>query len=147
VIVIDDGTAQLELTIFAELFDRKRAMLREDTLVFVQGRLRYDTFREQLSVNVDELMDLAEARARAAALLRIDFDGAPDAARLREALAPYRVGNGGTAAGCRVVVHYCNRAGSADLLLSDDWRVRPEEALVDELRGQPKVREARYCYA
>jgi len=139
VIVLDDGTAQLELTVAAELYDRKRASLREDTLVFVLGRARYDEFRERLSVSADEVMDLAEARARAAARLRIACDGATDVARLRDALAPFRVGNGNLAAGCRVVVTYGNGVGRADVLLSEEWRVRAEEALIDELRQQPRV--------
>ncbi len=67
-----------------------------------------------------------------------------DRDRLREALAPYRAANG---SGCRVIVSYRNGAGSADLLLAEDWRVRAEEALVEELRRQPRVVEAAYCYA
>jgi DNA polymerase-3 subunit alpha len=149
VIVLDDGTAQLELTVYAELYDRKRALLREDTLVFVLGRARYDEFRERLTVNADDLMDLAEARARAAARLRIEVDGKPDLARFRNALVPFRVGNGGSgngSNGCRVVIHYCNGGGSADLLLSEDWRVRADETLIDELKMQPKVRAAEFRY-
>jgi DNA polymerase-3 subunit alpha len=144
VIVLDDATAQLELTVYAELYDRKRALLREDTLVFVLGKARYDEFRERLTVNADDLMDLAEARARAAARLRIEVDGAPDLARFRSTLAPFKIGNGSS--GCRVVVHYCNGIGSADLLLSEDWRVRPDEALLAELKQQPKVRVAEIRY-
>jgi hypothetical protein len=45
-----------------------------------------------------------------------------------------------------VVVNYHNGLGSADVLLSEDWRVRPDEALVEELRQQPKVRAATYSY-
>jgi DNA polymerase-3 subunit alpha len=146
VIVLDDSTAQLELTVYSELYDRKRALLREDTLVFVLGKARYDEFRERLSVVADELMDLAEARARAAARLRIEVDGAPDLARFRETLAPFRVSNGNGTGGCRIVVHYCNRAGSADLVLSEDWRVRPDEALIEVLKQQPKVRAAGFSY-
>jgi len=146
VVVLDDRTAQLELTVYAELYDRKRALLREDTLVFVSGRGRYDPFREQLSVIVDDVMDLAEARARAAARLRIEVDGAPDLARFRDALAPFRVSNGSLASGCRVVVSYRNGIGAADIVLSEDWRVRPDEALVEELRQQPRVRAAGFSY-
>jgi DNA polymerase-3 subunit alpha len=144
VIVLDDATAQLELTVFGELYDRKRALLREDTLLFVLGKARYDEFRERLTINADDLMDLAEARARAAARLRIEVDGAPDPSRLRAALAPFRVANGG---GCRVVVRYRGAIGTADLVLSDDWRVRPDEALVEELRRQPKVCAAEIAYS
>jgi DNA polymerase-3 subunit alpha len=146
VVVLDDRTAQLELTVYAELYDRKRALLREDTLVFVSGRGRYAPFREQLSVIGDDVMDLAEARARAAARLRIEVDGAPDLARFRDALAPFRVSNGSLASGCRVVVSYRNGIGAADIVLSEDWRVRPDEALVEELRRQAKVRAAGFSY-
>jgi DNA polymerase-3 subunit alpha len=146
VVVLDDHTAQLELTIYAELYDRKRALLREDTLVFVLGKVRYDEFRERLTVNVDDVMDLAEARARAAARLRIEVDGAPDLARFRDTLAPFRVSNGNLASGCRVVVGYRNGVGAADVVLSEDWRVRPDEALVEELRRQAKVRAAGFSY-
>ena len=146
VIVLDDATAQLELTVYSELYDRKRTMLREDTLVFVSGRARYDEFRERLAINADDVMDLAEARARAAARVRIEIDGAADSKGLRSALGPYRVSNGNGAGGCRVVVHFRNRAGSADLLLSEDWRVRPDEALLAELKLQPSVRAAEIRY-
>ncbi|UCG98958.1 MAG: DNA polymerase III subunit alpha [Burkholderiales bacterium] len=146
VIILDDRSAQLELTIFAELYDRKRALLREDTLLFVLGKVRYDEFRERLTVNVDDLMDLAEARARAAARLRIEVDGVADLTRFRDTLAPFRVSNGNLAGGCRVVVSYRNGVGAADVVLSEDWRVRPDEALVEELRRQPKVRAAGFSY-
>jgi len=149
VIVLDDGSAQLELMIFAELFDRRRALLKEDTLVFVTGRVR--EFDGRLSVSADDVIDLTEARARAQAALRIEMEGATDVARLRSLLQPYRV-NGQTngsadsgLSGCRVVVNYCNGVGRADLALSDQWRIRPEDSLLAELRQQPRVRSALYA--
>ncbi|MCS7100312.1 MAG: DNA polymerase III subunit alpha, partial [Burkholderiaceae bacterium] len=147
VVLLDDGSAQLELMVFSELYDRKRALLKEDALVFVIGRVRVDEQNQRLSVSAEDIMDLAEARARAAARLRIELDGAVDPARLKRALAPYRVGNGnGEATGCRIVLAYRNREAVADLALPDEWRVRPEEALLDELRQQPRVRAAAFAY-
>jgi DNA polymerase III subunit alpha len=142
VIVLDDGSAQLELTVYAELFDRRRAVLKEDTLVFITGRVR--EFDGRISVNADDVMDLAEARAKAQGALRIEVDSGADVKRLASLLQPYRVpanghpGNG--AAGCRVVVRYQNAVGCADLALSEEWRVRPDEALIAELKQQARVR-------
>ena len=53
--------------------------------------MRNDEFAQRLSVSADELMDLTEARARAAARLRIEVEGVGDVMRLRDALDPYRV--------------------------------------------------------
>jgi DNA polymerase III subunit alpha len=99
VIVLDDDTAQLELMIFSELYDRKRALLKEDTLVFVTGKVRFDEFNQRYTISADDVMDLAEARARAEARLRIEFDSTIDVAALKSALAPYRArpGHGGDA--------------------------------------------------
>ena len=149
VIVLDDGSAQLELMVFAELYDRKRALLKEDTLVFVTGRVRFDEFNQRLSISADDVMDLAEARAKAEARLRIEVEGAMDVAALRNALAPYRVANGAAnpaSAGCRIVVSYRSGASVADVALPEDWRVRPDEALVADLRSQARVRSAYFNY-
>ena len=147
VVVLDDATAQLELMVFSELYDRKRALLKEDQLLFVVGKVRYDEFAQRLSISADELMDLTEARARAAARLRIELEGAGDVAWLRDALAPYRTSNGGSSNGCRIVVNYSNGAGCADIPLPEDWRVRPEERLLTELSAQPRVRRAYFNYS
>jgi DNA polymerase-3 subunit alpha len=147
VVVLDDGTAQLELMVFSELYDRKRALLKEDQLLFVMGKVRFDEFAQRLSISADDLMDLTEARAKAAARLRIELEGAVDVARLREALSPYRVpGNGHGAAGCRVVVSYTNASGTVDVALPEDWRVRPDDRLIADLRGQARVRRASFSY-
>ncbi len=144
IVVLEDGTAQLELMVFSELYDRKRALLKEDQLLFVIGRVRNDEFAQRLSVSADDLMDLTEARARAAARLRIEVEGAGDVSRLRDALNPYRVSNGHAGSGCRIVISYRNGAGSADVALPDEWRVRPEDRLAADLAMQPKVRRAYY---
>ncbi len=151
VIVLDDGTAQVELMVFAELYDRKRALLKEDQLVFVNGRVRFDEYSQRLSISADDVMDLAEARARAQAALRIEFDGGrsgpPSVAQLAGVLAPYRVTNGEAAGGCRVVVSYSNGVGRADIPFPEDWRVRPDEALLAELKSKLRVRGAHFSYA
>ncbi|HEX5640074.1 MAG TPA: DNA polymerase III subunit alpha, partial [Burkholderiaceae bacterium] len=140
VVVLDDGTAQLELMVFSELYDRKRALLKEDQLLFVVGKVRYDEFAQRLSISAEDLMDLTEARAKAAARLKIEVEGAGDVARLRDALTPYRTTNGQTGTGCRIVVNYSNGKGSVDIPLPEDWRVRGEDRLVTELTAQPRVR-------
>ena len=146
VVVLEDGTAQLELMVFSELYDRKRALLKEDQLLFVIGRVRNDEFAQRLSVSADELMDLTEARARAAARLRIEVEGVGDVVRLRDALDPYRVTNGHAGQGCRIVISYSNGAGSVDVALPEEWRVRPEDRLAADLAMQPRVRRAYYNY-
>ena len=146
VVVLDDATAQLELMVFAELFDKKRALLKEDTLVVVTGRVRFDEFNQRLSISADDVMDLAEARAQAQVALRIEVDAGADLTRLKESLAAHRVTNGALASGCRVVIGYRNDAGVADIALPEQWRVRVDDALMAELPNTVKAARVLLSY-
>jgi DNA polymerase III subunit alpha len=170
-VLIDDGTAQLEVAVFSELFERRRSLLKEDALLFVTGRARFDEFSQRLAVTADELMDLAQARCAARAALRIEIRSGHDTAGLKDVLAAYRANvganigagsgarpgaNGGGAngnhaaeagAGCRVVVAYSNGAARVEIPLPDAWRVRGEDRLIDDLRSQSTVSSAEFAYA
>jgi len=97
-VLLDDASAQLEVAVFAELFERRRHLLKEDQLVFVSGRARFDEFAQRLALTADEVMDLAEARALAQAALRIEIERGASTAALDEVLRAYRVGGMAAAA-------------------------------------------------
>jgi len=133
-VVLDDGTAQLELSVFNELFEKHRDKIKEDRLLVVQGKVQRDEFINGLRVSAEDVLDLAAVRTRFAARLRIAMNGGTDKARdpkrLMDVLAPYRaVGEGG----CPVLVHYENAGASCDVALGDAWKVRPDDVLLGEL--------------
>ena len=96
VLTLDDATGQLEVTVYAELHERHRALLKEDQLVFVSGRARFDEFAQRLAITADAVMDLAEARALTQASLTIQVPPGTSARSLQEVLAVYRVNGAGT---------------------------------------------------
>jgi hypothetical protein len=85
-------------------------------------------------------------------------DGRGDVMRLKAVLQGYRVGhgagtgngngngNGHGGAGCRVVLGYRNAQASARIALPEEWRVRPEDALLADLLAQPRVQRAAFEY-
>ncbi|MGA8007704.1 MAG: DNA polymerase III subunit alpha [Burkholderiales bacterium] len=130
VVVLDDGSAQLEVTVFNELYEKHRDKLKEDALLVVQGKVQRDEFSGGFRVTAEELLDLAAVRERFAARLRLDMNGKADARRLAELLSPYR-GEGGGA--CSVFVHYVNGSASCDVALGEAWRVRLDAELLQQL--------------
>ena len=130
VVVLDDGTAQLEVTVFNELYEKHREKLKEDSLLVVQGKVQRDEFSGGFRITAEELLDLAAVRERFAARLRLDMNGQADARRLAELLSPYR-GSGGGA--CSVFVHYVNESASCDVALGEAWRVRLDAELLEQL--------------
>jgi DNA polymerase-3 subunit alpha len=127
-VVLDDGSAQVEISVFNELFEKHRERLKEDRLLVVQGKVQHDDFTGGLRVTAEDLLDLAGLRERFLQGIRLAMNGQADAKRLREALSPYRAERG-----CPVLVHWENAGASCDVALGDAWRVRPDERLIGEL--------------
>jgi len=130
VVTLDDATAQVEITVFNELFEKGRDKIKEDALLVVAGKVQRDEFSGGLRVSADELLDLESLRVRFAARLRIAMNGEADAKRLQSLLAPYRASGGGA---CQVVVAYRNATAACEVALGDAWRVRPDSRLIAEL--------------
>ena len=61
-VTLDDGTAQMEVSVFNEVFEANRAWLKEDTLVIANGKVSEDNFTGGLRVLADALYNLASAR-------------------------------------------------------------------------------------
>jgi len=128
VVMLDDGSAQIEISVFNELFDRHRDKLKEDSLLIVQGKAQKDDFG--LRVTAEDLYDLESLRSRYAGRLRISVNGQADAKRLQQLLAPYRASGNGA---CQVVISYRNSGAACEVALGDAWRVRPDSRLIAEL--------------
>jgi DNA polymerase-3 subunit alpha len=146
-VLLDDGSAQVEISVFNELFEKHRDKLKEDRLVVVQGKVQRDEFIGGLRVTADDLLDLASLRARFGARLRIELNGgtnrARDPKRLMDLLAPYRAAGEGA---CPVLVHYENEGASCDVALGDAWRVRPDDLLLGELTAWLSAEAVQFLY-
>jgi DNA polymerase-3 subunit alpha len=136
-VVLDDGTAQVEVSVFNELFDASRNKLREDEVLVIEGRAQFDDYSNSMRVVAESLLTAGEARARFARRLELRVNGEvagaggarAACARLRSLLEPFRA-----EAGCRVRLHYSSGQAIAPLDFGDQWRVRLDDALFDGLR-------------
>jgi DNA polymerase-3 subunit alpha len=136
-VVLDDASAQVEVVIGNELFMANQVLLKEDQLLFVEGKVSNDDFTGGLRVNARRLMDVASARSAYASQLRISCNGQADAVRLRELLQPYcsRARREDASPGCPVQVDYRNRDARCELSLGADWRVELHDDLLAGLRA------------
>jgi DNA polymerase III subunit alpha len=127
VLTLDDGSARLEVVVFGELFQQKRAVIQEDQVVVVRGRVFPDEFSGGLRITADDVMDLAEVRAAHARLLRLCINGQADSAKLKTLLAQYAGGR------CQVAIRYRNAQGACDIRLPESCRVKVSAPLLDSL--------------
>ena len=127
VLTLDDGTARIEVVVFGELFHEKRAVIQEDQVVVVRGKVFADEFSGGLRITADQVMDLAEVRAAHARLLRLSINGQADSAKLKALLSQYGGGQ------CQVAIRYRNSLGECDIRLPENCRVKVSGPLLDSL--------------
>ena len=127
VVMLDDATTQLEITVFNELWDAQRAKIREDEILVVEGKVTKDDYSGGLRVTAEKLFTLAEARNRYARKLVLTMNGGSDAKRLQNLLKPFCNGP------CPVRVRYSNTEASAEIDLPEQWNVRLEDGLIADL--------------
>jgi DNA polymerase-3 subunit alpha len=134
ILVLDDGTGRLEVSIFDDLAQNHRDLVAKDALLVVEGGLKWDDYSEGWRLSAKKLVGLESARENQARRLLLRWpagtEGRDVLARLEGALRPARGGR------CAVAVYYPGGAARALLEFSADWNVRPTRALLDELVSQ-----------
>jgi len=140
VVNLSDGTATQELTVYNEVFDQYRDLLKEDAIVVVEAKVR--SVRRSVGeegeavftrIAAERIYDLAGARSRFARGVRLSMNGeasiagASASAKLKSLLEPYRNGP------CPVEVRYRNGGASVEMQLGDNWRVNLDDELMKSL--------------
>ena len=143
VVTLDDGSAQLEMTVFNDIYETNRPWIREDELLVVRGKASLDEYSGNMRVTAEELFDFASARAAFAKRLDIfcSIDDKVRVPQLAEILKPYRGGQ------CPVQINYRNLIGSAPLRLGDPWQVTLPDELLDGLRAMCGAQNVHVVYA
>lgn len=136
--VLDDGTAQLEISIFNELYEKHRNRLREDQLLIVQGKVSNDDYSGGMRIVADQLYDLQLAREARARSLRVRLNGQADANRLHQMLNPFRAEPENGVPGVPVDIVYQRDDFQCTMRLGDEWRVRMADTLLDNLAAWAK---------
>ncbi len=143
VVTLDDGSAQVEMTVFNETFVASRPWLREDELLVVRGKASLDEYSGNMRVTADELFDFASARSTFAQRLELTVgaDSKVCVAQLKELLTPYRDGK------CPVLIDYCNGLSGAQLRLGEEWRITLHDDLMSGLKKLLGEQNVHIAYA
>jgi DNA polymerase-3 subunit alpha len=137
VVVLDDGSAALEVTVFNEVFERHRALIRDDELLVIHAKVSKDDYSGGQRVTADRVLDLTGARQEFGKRLLIRLNGFAEAGVLRDVIKPYLPppsADPAPPAAMQVVVEYGNTRARCAVELGQTWRVRPQDDLLAQVR-------------
>jgi DNA polymerase-3 subunit alpha len=142
ILTLDDRTGRIEVNLFEDVFQKHRDLIVKDTLILVDGQLRFDEFSDSWRLSARRLTELDKVREQQARRLVLKWpqNGNSKAliGRLAEVLTPWRPGP------CPITVEYTGAGASGALNLSNEWTVRASRELLEQLetlmgRGGVKV--------
>ena len=153
IINLSDGSASQEVTVYNEVFDQYRDLVKEDAVVVIEAKIRQvrRSVGEEgesvfMRIIADRIYDLAGARSRFARAMRLSMNGEASSAgpaaasRLKALLGPFRNGS------CPVAVRYRNGDASVEMQLGDNWRVNLDDALMKSLNEWLKPENVEVLY-
>ena len=131
IVTLDDGTGWLEVNLFDDTFQLYRDLIAKNSMVIVEGMLRFDEFSDGWRLSAKKVKALEKAREEQAKrlVLRWPANAEPSrcSTRLAEILRPWRGG------ACAITVEYRGQGAAGALTLGADWNVKPTRELIEQL--------------
>lgn len=132
IITVEDISGTIEIAVFSELFAAMRDYLVADQLLIFEGEVSLDKFSGEQRIRATKVMTLEDARKifAKALILQLTAEQISTAGinELSQKLTPYRHGN------CPIYIAYKSNAASAKLFLGDEWKIKLNDELLDELK-------------
>jgi DNA polymerase-3 subunit alpha len=132
ILTLDDRSGRLEAMLFSDALEQYAELLEKDKILILNGQVSFDDFNGGLKMTVREVMDLDSSREKYAKSLSLSITQAqidePFFERFSRILEPHRSGS------VPIHIYYQRVDARAKLTLGTEWRVTPNDTLLDELK-------------
>ena len=132
VLQLDDRSARIEVTVYADTYSEHRELLGKDQIVIVEGSVAHDDYSGGLAMRAKDIRSLLQARVNYAAGLTIEISEDALDDRLTDELEKTLAGAGGGS--CPVSLVYKQARNCARVRLGERWQVVPSDELLQNLR-------------
>ncbi|NRA84144.1 MAG: DNA polymerase III subunit alpha [Gammaproteobacteria bacterium] len=141
ILTIDDKSGRLEVMMYSEALEKHQDLLQKDKILVLEGEVSFDDFSGGNRMTAKEVYDIATARERFATALDIKVSAnqinKDFFKQFTQALEPFQFG------ALPVNIYYSRVEATAQLQLGTQWRVTPDDELLENLRillGNKQVR-------
>jgi len=133
VLSLDDRSGRIDVTLFSDTLETYADFVQTDKILVISGQVSFDKFNNGLRMTAREILDIAGARERFIKSIAISLQNTQINSvlleQLTQVLEPFK--NGMVA----VNVYYQRPEARVKLVMGTQWRVTPEDELLDQLRA------------
>ncbi len=131
-LTLDDRSGRIEVSVYSDLLEASRDMIVKDAVVVVSGTTASDDYTGGLRMRATSISRVVDARQKLLRKLKVNVCetefNREFTRRLADILQPHK-----GSSGCPVSVEYARGDARAEVILGDEWRVRPEDELIQDL--------------
>ena len=137
-ILIDDRTARMEVTLFADVYAEYRDIIINERILVISGSASYDTYRGGVNIKAETVIEVEHARELQARGLHLQQKGmdlkhkniTPEdfCHQLAVILKPYQGGQ------CPIRFYYIDETFQGVVELGKQWKVSPTNELLKQLK-------------
>ncbi len=146
-VTLDDNSGRLEVTLYSDRFEESKHLLEKDKILIVEGEVRDDEFSGGYTMMATQVLDLESARLKLARRLVMALSATQASSALQmtqtleKHLSAYRPHGQ-----CPVVLYYQHPDAQVELMLGEQWRVKPEAGLLQGLQEWLGVDKVKVLY-
>lgn len=118
---IEDASGELEFVVFNDDYETYKHLLKMDELIFVEGDVIYDSFRDEIKVNAAKIMTFDEVLKQLVSGIEVDIDSAGNWKQIELNL---NILAGDNINGALIRVNYSNQVGSCKLRFGDRYKAQ-----------------------
>jgi DNA polymerase-3 subunit alpha len=124
---IEDASGELEFVVFNDDYERFKHLFKIDELIFVEGEVIYDSFRNEVKVNANKILLLDEVLNEKVSQLDLDLKSEQDWEKLKPIL---NLNSDGSAS---VRINYSNLHARCILRLGESAKFSPTFDALEQL--------------
>lgn len=140
ILTVEDRTGRVEVTLFSEIYQQIMSQLDDNVILVIRGTVSADEYTGGVRMLAETVLTLDNMRQQMAKRLKIFVANNQEVDRLLSDLPkiidPHRGGR------CPIAIAYQATEAHAELILGDDWRIKPSGDLLNalfQLWGAEKV--------
>ncbi|MYJ52435.1 MAG: DNA polymerase III subunit alpha, partial [Gammaproteobacteria bacterium] len=134
-ITLENTRHRIELRLFPEKYREFMNKIEKDRILIAVGEWNLNEIIDRYQLNTEKLMDMEELRNES--LARLDLVWREDDLDVRSVKDLHTLLSGFREGHVPVRVHYTQHTGVAGCIaLGEDWQIRPEQRLLDDLKAR-----------
>ncbi len=127
---IEDASGELEFVVFNDDFERYKHLFKIDELIFVEGEVIYDSFRDEVKVNANNIFQIDDVLHSKVSALDIDLDYRDNWQQVKSLLEI------GPEASSQIRINYKNAKAECRLRLGEEIKFIPTYTKLNQLTEQ-----------